>query len=237
MRLVPAAWAASLLILDPLLTAAVPTGDGPLAATRQTAARPATVISLNGGGWLVATDPQNAGREQKWWEKPRAEARAATIPWLMADTFPGYCGAFWYWRDLDVPANPCRDGRYLLRFWDVDYLADVWVNNTHVGSHEGSMSPFVFDVTSAVKPGIPNHIAVRVLLPGDTPIEGLTFRQTPHGAAGPAQTGGIMDSVELLVTPPVRVEDLFVRADPKTGRIRIQANLRNAGTDFDTKQH
>ena len=41
--------------------------------------------------------------------------------------------------------------------------------------------------------------------------------------------GGITDSVELLVAPAVRVEDLFVRPDPKTGRIRVQANLRNAG--------
>ncbi len=40
--------------------------------------------------------------------------------------------------------------------------------------------------------------------------------------------GGITDSVELLVVPAVRVEDLFVRPDPKTGQIRIQANLRNA---------
>ena len=41
--------------------------------------------------------------------------------------------------------------------------------------------------------------------------------------------GGITDSVELIVAPAVRVEDLFVRPDPKTGRIRVQANLRNAG--------
>jgi hypothetical protein len=92
------------------------------------------------------------------------------------------------------------------------------------------MSPFVLDTTGAVKPGMSNRIAVRVLLPGDTPIEGFTFRQTPHGCAGPTQTGGIMDSVELLVTPPLRVEELFVRADPKTGRIRIEANLRNTAT-------
>ncbi len=189
------------------------------------------VISLNGGGWLLAADPQNIGREQKWWEKPRDDAQAAQIPWLMPDTFPGYCGAFWYWRDLDVPANPCPDGRYLLRFWDVDYLADVWVNGIHVGSHEGSMMPFIFDVTAAVKPGSINHLAVRILLPGDTPIDGFTFRQTPHGGAGPSQTGGIMDSVELLVTPPVRVEDLYVQPDPQTGKIHIQANLRNAGTN------
>ena len=39
---------------------------------------------------------------------------------------------------------------------------------------------------------------------------------------------GIVDSVELLVSPLVRVEDLAVRPDWKTGVIEIQANIRNA---------
>ncbi|HOW69455.1 MAG TPA: glycoside hydrolase family 2 TIM barrel-domain containing protein [Phycisphaerae bacterium] len=189
------------------------------------------VISLDGDGWQLAVDPTNIGVAEKWWQQPRPEARPARIPWFIGDTFPGYCGVFWYWRDVQIPANPCPDGRYLLRFWDVDYLADVWVNGTRVGSHQGAMMPFTFDVTAAVKPGSGNRLAVRVLLPGDTPIEGFTFRQTPHGGAAFTQTGGIMDSVELLLTPAVRVEDLFVRTDPKTGKIRAQANLRNTATN------
>ncbi len=43
--------------------------------------------------------------------------------------------------------------------------------------------------------------------------------------------GGITDSVELIVAPVVRIEDVFVRADPRTGRIRVQANLRNAAKE------
>ncbi|MFH1922825.1 MAG: glycoside hydrolase family 2 TIM barrel-domain containing protein, partial [Planctomycetota bacterium] len=37
--------------------------------------------------------------------------------------------------------------------------------------------------------------------------------------------GGIVDSVELLVSPAVRVEDLHVRPDPKTGKIGIRAKV------------
>jgi len=36
--------------------------------------------------------------------------------------------------------------------------------------------------------------------------------------------------VELLLVPAVRVEDLFVRPDWKTGQIRVQLNVRNAGS-------
>jgi Protein of unknown function (DUF1553)/Protein of unknown function (DUF1549) len=32
--------------------------------------------------------------------------------------------------------------------------------------------------------------------------------------------GGILDSVELIVAPQVRMDDLFVRADPTTGKVR-----------------
>ena len=49
-------------------------------------------------------------------------------------------------------------------------------------------------------------------------------RQTPHGAFVAFNIGGIVDSVELLVTPQVRMDDLFVRADPKTGKIRVEAD-------------
>ena len=148
-----------------------------------------------------------------------------------------YHGVAWYWRDFTPPANPHAQGRYLLRFWNVDYLADVWLNGVHVGRHEGACEPFVLDVTDAVKPQAVNHLAVRVLNPTNEPIDGITLAETAHTAKSPgpwlpgrgANWGGITDSVELIVAPAVRVEDLFVRPDPKTGRIRVQANLRNAG--------
>jgi hypothetical protein len=37
----------------------------------------------------------------------------------------------------------------------------------------------------------------------------------------------MLESVELLLAPAVRVEDIFVRPDTKTGKIRIQAKIRN----------
>ncbi|MBN2294886.1 MAG: hypothetical protein JXM70_20835, partial [Pirellulales bacterium] len=194
------------------------------------------VISLNGDGWLLAPDPSNVGRQEKWYGAPRAEAKPTKVPAIMQMTFPGYHGVAWYWRDIEVPANPHPGGRYLLRFWMVDYLADVWVNGKHIGTHEGGEDMFTLDVTDIVKPGQGNRIAVRVLNPMEKPIDGIILSQTPHRNKTNPYTpgrdfnyGGITDSVELLLTPPVRVEDLFVCPDPKTGLIRIRANIRNAG--------
>ncbi len=186
------------------------------------------VIPLDGRDWQLAADAKNVGVAEKWFERPRPEARPAKVPGLIQDVFPGYAGAAWYWRDVTIPANPPEGGRYLLRFWDVDYLADVWVNGTHVGRHEGAQAKFTLDATAAVKPGAVNRIAVRVLSPFNEPIDGFVRWQTPHGGYTPFNIGGIVDSVEIIVAPQVRMDDLFVRADPKTGNMRIEAEVGNA---------
>ena len=196
----------------------------------------ARVIPLDGPGWHLATDPNNVGLAQKWGEKPSGEARQVKCPSIIQDAFPGYHGVAWYWREFLPPANPHAAGRYLLRFWQVDYLADVWVNGVHVGRHEGGEDPFVLDSSDAVKPGVANLLVVRVLNPTGAAIDGISLAQTPRRnktspptAGSDYNYGGITDAVELLLTPAVRIENLFVRPDPKSGRIRVQANLRNAG--------
>ena len=91
-------------------------------------ARPCSVTqSLDGDGWMLATDPDNVGREQNWANKPQPGAKTTCVPWIIQDAFPGYHGVAWYWRDFKVPENPHKGGRYLLRFWAVDYKADVWL--------------------------------------------------------------------------------------------------------------
>ena len=195
------------------------------AASATQAASPVT--SLDGNDWRLAPDPKNVGVAEKWWEAPRPEAKPAKVPWTIQGIFPGYAGVGWYWRDVVIPANPDANGRYFLRFWDVDYLADVWVNGTHIGRHEGAQARFTFDATAAVKPGRANRIAVRVLSPWDQEIDGIIRGQTPHGGYRSFNFGGILDSVELIVAPPIRMDDLFVRADPTTGKVRIEASVCN----------
>lgn len=194
------------------------------------------VISLDGPDWLISADPKNVGRQENWWTMPRPDAKTIRVPGAMQETLKAYYGVAWYWKDIQAPANPDKDGRYLLRFWMAQFVADVWVNGQHAGSHEGGEAMFIFDVTGMIKPKGANRIAVRILNTKPEPIDGIELGDTPRGNAwGPISPGaaynygGITDSVELLVTPAVRVEDLFVHPDPKSGKIHIQANLRNAG--------
>lgn len=196
-------------------------------------AMPPSVTSLD-GEWLIAVDPGNEGRDREWFAGPVKAAKPTTVPWIIQDAFPGYHGVAWYWRDFEAPANPHRGGRFLLRFQAVDYLADVWLNGTHVGGHEGGETPFVLDVTEAVRLRKRNQLAVRVLNPTDEPVDGIVLNQTPHANKGIPCTagascnhGGIVDSVEIVVVPAVWIEDFFVRPDPKTGAIAVCVNVRN----------
>ena len=207
------------------------------AATSVPAGQPlsSTVVSLDGDQWLLATDPTNVGRGEEWFKTPRPAAKPTKVPWIIQDAFPGYHGVAWYWRDFAAPANPHTQGRYLLRFWAVDYKGDVWLNGVQVGGHEGGETPFTLDVTEAIKPGAPNQLAVRVLNPTHEPIDGIVLNQTPHRnkvipyhAGASYNHGGIVDSVELLVVPAVRIDDLCARPNIATGKIRVHVTLRNA---------
>ncbi|CAN5776643.1 hypothetical protein BH09VER1_BH09VER1_17210 [soil metagenome] len=193
----------------------------------------ASVVSLD-GTWLLATDAQNVGRDQRWYEAPRPDAKPVKVPWIIQEAFPAYHGAAWYWLDVVPSANPQPQGRYLLRFTNVDYSGEVWVNNQLVGKHEGAETPFTLDVTAQLKPGQPNRIAVRVMNPDNSPTDGLSLHQTPSGshvvpfrAGASYDAGGITGSVELLSVPAVRINDVLVYPDPKTGVIRIEAAVTN----------
>ena len=193
-----------------------------------------SVICLD-GNWLLATDAGNEGVEEAWFNQPVADAKPTRVPWIIQDTFPGYHGVAWYWRDFETPQNPHPQGRYLLRFWAVDYQADVWLNGKQVGTHEGGETPFTLDVTDVIVPGQSNRLAVRVLNPTHTPIDGIVLAETPHrnkalpySAGSSYNHGGIVDSVELLVTPAVYITDVFPRPDAGSGKIRVSLKVHNS---------
>ncbi|MEI6071694.1 MAG: sugar-binding domain-containing protein [Verrucomicrobiae bacterium] len=195
------------------------------------------VTSLDGEGWHIAADPNNQGREGKWFEAARPEAMTVAVPSTIQEAFPNYHGLAWYWRSFTVPVNPDPEGRTLLRFWSVDYKADVWVNGVLVGSHEDGEEPFLLDVTDAVRSGKANLLAIRVLNPTHERIDGIVLYETargakdlPHHPGLEWNFGGILDSVELLSVSAISIEDLHLLPDWRTGEIKVEATVFNAGS-------
>ena len=193
---------------------------------------PTLALSLN-GEWSTLTDPKNVGRDQSWFLAAQPGAQVTRVPSIIQETFPTYHGVAWYWRTFEAEPHPYADGRYLLRFNEVNYTADVWLNGQHVGGHEGADTPFVLDSTTFIRPG-QNHLAVRVLNPTIRHIDGILLDETPllsssipYSNAKGYPIGGILESVDLLLTPAIHIADLYVRPDWSTGKVRIRTNLLN----------
>lgn len=193
------------------------------------------LISLD-GTWRLAPDADNRGRRENWFNAIQPAAQAAPVPGIIQQVCPDYHGVAWFWREFIPPCRSHPRERYLLRFWAVDYLAEVWLNGQPVGGHEGAETPFTLDVTDSIKPGAANLLAARVLNPTLAPIDGISLKEIPHlnkvvpwalGNNLNIHHGGLVDSVELYLAPPARLADLFCRPDPKTGLIRIQATAFN----------
>lgn len=110
----------------------------------------------------------------------------------------------WYRRSFYV-SSTWEGLAATLKFGSVNYIADVWVNGTHVGYHEGGYTPFAFDIGSLLRPGQRNRIAVRV----DNPEWGTRNDIVPWGLADWWNYGGITGPVWIEATPSTHL----VRAD------------------------
>lgn len=206
-------------------------------ARLQAAAAPALsrMHLLDGPDWRIMIDPDNDGLRRKWHRSPARGARVTPVPWSIQEKFPGYHGVAWYWRSFQAPSGPLRDGRCLLKFEAVDYLAEVWLNGVRLGGHRGGETPFTLDATEAIRPGRKNLLAVRVLNPTIEPIDGMTLFNTakspkfqPVQPNATYNAGGIHKSVWLVASPGVRVEDATVTPDWATGRVGVKVRLHNS---------
>ncbi len=163
-------------------------------------------------------------------------------------------GPVYYRRRLATLDSP----HTLLLFEAVDYLADVWLDDEHLGHHEGYFAPFCFDISDKVQTG--SILTVRVQAPfeqladdesifehakkaikgtlnyHDSRPGGLPgSKLTPGWTARLGQsltTGGITGSVALCGSGPVRLDALFATPiDVEVGIVHIAALFTNVTSD------
>jgi hypothetical protein len=130
-------------------------------------------------------------------------------------------GTAWYRRRFGLPPA-WRDGRVVLGFGAVFYIARLWVNGARVGSHEGGFLPFDFDVTGYLRPADGNEILLAVVAPSDEPerFPETPFVEIPFGKQnwyGPV--GGIWQPVWLERRPDDHLSGLQLRARLEGGRV------------------
>lgn len=186
-------------------------------------------------GWRIGTDPNNTGKKERWYQRsPGRDAPAIPVPGIIQQVFPGYHGVAWYWLEFIPETVPDDLERCSIHFGAVDYYAEVWLNGVRLGDHEGGETPFCLDASSALKPHSQNLLAVRVINPTTEPIDGFVLKEVPHSCkvvpyrVGAAYDhGGIVLPVEMCIQSAVRIVDVFVRPDPKTGTIILKVFMEN----------
>ncbi len=110
-----------------------------------------------------------------------------------------YRGIGWYRKHYAVDGN-LAGRRFFLKFNGAFSVADVYVNGSFVGEHQGGFAAFAFDVTPLLKVGADNVIAVKVNNAVNTNIPPLSADFTFFG--------GLYRDVHLLVTDPVQISPL-----------------------------
>jgi beta-glucuronidase len=128
----------------------------------------------------------------------------------------------WYRRSFSV-SSAWQGLATTLKLGSANYIADVWLNGTHLGYHEGGFTPFAFDISGVLRPGDRNQITVRV----DNPDWGTRNDIVPWGLADWWNYGGLTGPVWIEATPPTHV----VRADvvPHLDGLDVSVLLRRAG--------
>lgn len=138
----------------------------------------------------------------------------------------GKDSVLWYKRTVNI-ASAFRKGNVLLHFGAVDWECDVYVNGTKVGSHQGGFDPFSFDITSALKKGTQQEIAVRVWDPSDDgPQPRGKQVKKPEGIWYTPVTG-IWQTVWLENVPKTYIASTRQTPDIDKQTVTVEVNAEN----------
>lgn len=191
-----------------------------------------------GGEWRFALDPVDVGVPQEWFKAGLVNEKwdKVTVPhcYTVDPRFHYYTGSAWYFKSFGG-AVPTGGVRTFIRFEAVFYRAEVWLNGTLLGAHDGGYTPFEFDLTGHLADE--NFLAVRVnnawsttTLPGaKTKVD---YQSLNYGQLYPWMNyGGITRAVNLITRPEIYVDKVKIEAVPdliaKTARLGVQVFVRN----------
>ncbi len=187
------------------------------------------------GEWEFEIDRGNSGEAKKLYEDDRTLAGVITVPFCPQSRLSGvadvdFMSSVWYKRRFTV-SEAQKNGRVVLHFGAVDYLATVYVNGRKVGTHKGGYVSFRFDITDFVKVG-ENTLCVHAeddersrLIPcGKQSAEYYS-----HGCFY-TRTTGIWQTVWLEYHPEVHLKSVRYLVDTEAVTLTVLAFSEGAGT-------
>ncbi len=174
-----------------------------------------------------AFDNDNVGVADGWFARSDVFDRQIVLPFApeseasgIADT--GFHRVVWY--RIAVTSRAAAGQRVILHFGAVDRIADVWVDGTFVGRHEGGQTAFSFDVTHAITDGVVVVRAQDDPLDAQIPRGKQDWHEKPH-AIWYHRTTGIWRSVWVEVVPDLHITDLAWTPDVAGARVHLEVAL------------
>jgi beta-galactosidase/beta-glucuronidase len=172
------------------------------------------------------------GIADNYWQKEIDRCESYTFDYKKTSTG-------WYRQWINLPEN--IQGKNLqLHFDAVSKVAEVYVNGKKAGSHLGMFGDFNVDVSDLLKPG-KNLVTVKVVrdyvknIQDANKIVGVAvtvevtrkmLQDLAHGFFND-DPAGIWQPVSLVVTDPVRIEDVFIR--PNLAGADFDVTVKNTG--------
>lgn len=184
------------------------------------------------GPWQIVFDTPNEGGAKQWVREenfPREQGREIAVPSCWELLEKDYEGVAFYRRTFTVP-NRWQGKVVRLQFDAVNFRAEVWLNDTAVGFHEGGFTPFEFRVDDLLKFDGENTLVLRVVGPillEDKRVDGMGRMETPQWRG--AITGGIWQPVRLLATGDVYVKDVFIETRLSDNTATFHTELEQGG--------
>lgn len=111
--------------------------------------------------------------------------------------------------------------RTLLHFGAVDQIAEVWLNDKHLGRHEGGYLPFTFDITDSVRKEEENHLRVEVTDSLD-PTYPYGKQSKKPGSMWYTPVSGIWQSVWLENVPELYIKSIKLDVDLRGVDITVE---------------
>ena len=183
----------------------------------------AAIVDLyDAGGKMEIYKNKTAAKPEEFYEYSFENGLRLNVPgdWnSQAPELKYYEGTVWYARHFN--AQPVGGKRNFLYFAGVSYRCNIYLNGEKIGSHEGSFTPFQFEVTGKLKHG-GNLLVVEVNNRRQKDaIPAMSFDWWNYG--------GITRDVMLVTLPETYISDYFIRLDKhRPDLIHIDAELSQA---------
>lgn len=191
-------------------------------------------LNLN-GEWDFQLDPGASWEEQELYKDADAYAKKINVPFCPESELSGightdFMNSVWYRREVELEEKQL-EGRVLLHFGAVDYMATIYVNGEKCGTHKGGYVSFAVDITDHVHAG-KNTIVVNAaddtrsrLIPSGKQSE----KYNSYGCQY-TRTTGIWQTVWLEFVPENYIKKVKYVTDIDAGTLTIMAELVGKGT-------